>query len=382
MCAMVRPFPDADMDNPAVLYCRLLDARAVAGLLDIPAAKEGGKHACPNCGSSDALHVYKGPGQGSHCFSCEKSPDAIDLVRLVAGMEFFEAVGWLARQFGFSDLLDNGSRGADHAKAKARRRRIANKMREKREEKARIEKAQKAVARSVFTDLWAKMRLGPSGCKYLEGRGVPREVADHFGISSVESKEEWREIRSSVWPPDLEDAGLVGRGDNGPYPLPWRAPFLVIPYAHGGQIDLLRFRDLSGGNQKYLSPIGHRPTAPYQSENAYKFADTHDTLFVCEGEINALSVIYAGAPAVGSCGNGVWESAWSRPFRWYRNVMILCDGDEAGIRFSQKVKKQTQKVLGADWVNKRLRRRKFVDGMDANDALQEGQLKRLVHAVQ
>ena len=366
-----------DLSLP-ISYCHTLDAQEVVRSLGLNKAKESKKWGCPSCNSSDALHVYKGPGRGSYCWSCGVSMDAIALVQKSVGADFVGAVKWLAQEFGFADLIEGSP---DLKEFRKRLKSVHSKIEKKEREKKRLEAIRRKEAQKVYFDLWCEMGLGAAGVDYLESRGIPSNVAHHFGICSVESAEQWEKIRDVAWEDDLELAGLTGRNDRGTYPVPWRAPFLVIPYLDDtGKFDLLRFRDLTGNTPKYLSPLGHKPHAPYLSWSAFDFADDHDTLFICEGEINALSVVFAGSPALGACGSGTWNPEWSKGFRWYSQVVILCDGDEAGLEFSMSVKGATEKALGKDWARQRLRRRKFMDGMDANDALQKGNLGELLYA--
>jgi len=368
------------MDDRALQNCRLLDATQVAELLRIPKARERHKWACPACGSSDGLHVYPGPGRGATCFACGQHPDAIDLVQFITGQDFHGAIRWLASEFGFSDLVDGT---ADPIEAKRRQRELRQQIEERQLEKVRLEAQARKKARAVYDRLWPELTLGAAARTCLDKRAIPPHVAHHVGIRSVESGAKWRELREGFWPGELEAAGLVGRGDDGPYPVPWRTPFMVIPYwLEQSGIDTVRFRDLSGQSAaKYISPRDQRPTVPYQSHAAHELADDYDTLYICEGELNALSVTYAGAPALGSCGSGVWAPEWSRPFRWWSSVVVLCDGDDAGRKFSERVRDATVEALGRDWTDRRLRRRIFVPGTDANDILVDGRLEELVRAV-
>lgn len=365
------------MNDLAIENCRVLNSQLVVESLNVSKARESKKWSCPSCGSSDALHVYPGAGRGSHCFSCGKSMDAIDLVQAMTGLGFKRAVDWLANEFGFSDLMSGHT---DLQEVKRRQKKIREQIEEKKQEKRRLQEARRRDAIGIYLKLFRQMSLGPVGRRYLKSRGIPQEVGDHFGICSVESDGEWEKIRSNFWVDELEAAGLLGQNDRGTFPVPWRTPFLVIPYIKNDRLDILRFRDLTGGTPKYLSPLGHKPRAPYLSWDALEFADDYSTLYVCEGEINALSIVYAGAPAVGACGSGTWQAEWSKGFRWYQNVVVLCDGDKAGEKFAEMVRDATQKSLGRDWVNRRLRKRKFVEGMDANDALQKGALKEMLYA--
>ncbi|MFU8806482.1 MAG: CHC2 zinc finger domain-containing protein, partial [Bradymonadaceae bacterium] len=323
----------------------LIDTTDVAQALGLQKARERHKWACPFCGSSDGLHVYKESGQGAFCFVCDHAYDAIDLTRQALGLGFRDAVKWLAARYGVSDPFEGS---IDLEEMRARRKEIDAERERRRVEKELEEAARRSAARDVFDRIWPELELTSSGLSYLEARSLNPEIAHHAGIRSVESRQEWDALLEGFWPDELEAAGLEGRNDRGTFSVPWFFPFLVIPYwLEEGGLDILRFRDLSGrANQKYLSPLKHHPQTAYLSHGAFDLADDYPTLYICEGELNALSIIIAGAPAIGSCGNGVWKPEWSKELRWFSRAVIFRDPDEPGERFAQKVRSVTADVLG------------------------------------
>jgi len=366
------------MNTIPIQYTRLLDASEVVERLQLPKSKQRHKWACPKCASSDALHVYPGPGRGSMCFSCGESLDAIGLVMSVAGLRFFDALKWLAADFGFSDLLDEKSAGST-LKAKRRIKDIQRQIAERERERERMEAARREDARTVWNDIWPMLTLGFAAHDYLKSRAIPYEVAHHVGIRSVESMSAWENIRAKFSACELHAAGLLGGDDADSYPFPWKVPFLVMPYwLECGGVDILRFRDLSGQAPKYLSPLGHRPQTPYLSHSAYELADDYSTLYVCEGELNTLSVLYAGAPSIGACGAATWQADWSKDFKWFSRVVVLNDGDKAGDGFAKSVHAATCEALGRAWADRRLKQQYFADGMDANDVLIKGDLEGVI----
>src|SRR5690554_6412024 len=274
------------MNSLPIEYARLIDATDVAERLHLPKARERHKWACPCCGSSDALHVYPGPGRGSSCYSCGESPDAIGLVMRAGGMKFMDAIRWLAGEFGFSDLIGDKS-ASSTLDAKRRLRDVQAQIAERERERDRLEVERRYAAYDVWDRIWPMLTLGIEGWEYMEGRAIPYEVAEHCGIRSVATEAAWQNIREQFTDDELEGAGLLGKNSRGAYPVPWRVPFLVIPYflSEGG-IDILRFRDLSGSAPKYLSPLGHRPTTASLDHSGHVLADDYPTLFICEGEIN------------------------------------------------------------------------------------------------
>lgn len=349
-----------------------LSAPTVAHALGLTKARERHKWGCPACGSSDGLHVYEGQGRGAYCWACDKGFDAIDLVRASTQLKFKEAVAWLASEFSFSDSAEPIS--------PSERIRIDRELAER--QRAEDEKRERdtATAREVYDTLWGSMQLGTVGREYLESRAIPYEVAHHIGTRSVESQKEWEALRDLCWPHDLATAGLVGTSKDGEeYPVPWSTPFLVLPYWLDEGLDILRFRSLKEKGSKglrYMSPQGRQPSVPFLSWSASRVAiENKSTLYICEGEFDALSIVLAGYPALGVSGWGVWKDEWCEYLRGVESVVIIGDGDMGGLRLIEKVATSIQKTLGAEWLTSgRLKQQLFARGTDANDALKKGKL--------
>lgn len=330
--------------------CRdLVDCHELAHELGLCPAKERHKWACPQCSSSDALHIYQGPGRGGYCFSCAAGVDAIALTQQMTGLPFSEAVGFLADRFGFSHLRSKHCGPSHDHEAIERRKRVQEAVdaRRMKRDKERTERHQRA--RFVLTSVFNETTLGPTGQDHLERRGIPEEAYRHLGLRSVETRDEWGSILRLHDEADLETAGLMGRGsDGGTYPVPWRFPVLVIPFlyrSHRGNdhmIDLLRFRDLSEhpNTPRYLSPLGLSPTDPW-GWNCYvpRPGETGigETLYVCEGEINAISMQVASMPAIGCPGASVWREEWAAHCRYWPKVVVVGDHDDAGEKFCARV---------------------------------------------
>jgi DNA primase len=58
---------------------------------------------------------------------------------------------------------------------------------------------------------------------------------------------------------------------------------------------------------------------------------------ITEGEIDAITAQVCGLPAVGVPGAQAWLPHFREPFLGYRDVFVLADGDEAGLRFANTV---------------------------------------------
>jgi DNA primase len=60
---------------------------------------------------------------------------------------------------------------------------------------------------------------------------------------------------------------------------------------------------------------------------------------VTEGEIDAITAQACGVPTVGIPGAQAWQKWFREPFLGYRDVLILTDGDEAGLKLGKTVAK-------------------------------------------
>ncbi|MDM4721870.1 toprim domain-containing protein [Micromonospora sp. WMMA1363] len=63
---------------------------------------------------------------------------------------------------------------------------------------------------------------------------------------------------------------------------------------------------------------------------------------ITEGEIDCITAVQAGLPAVGVPGVDGWSPWWARCFRGYETVYILCDADDKGqgAQFGAKIAAQ------------------------------------------
>lgn len=158
---------------------------------------------------------------------------------------------------------------------------------------------------------------------YLEGRGISAATAHGFRLGYVPMGEEY-----------------AGR--------------LAIPYltADGSVVDI-RFRALSQEQSpKYMS----RPQSKNRLFGVTSLLDSGPVVWVTEGEIDCITLVQAGLPAVGVPGASSWQPHWRRLFADYDRVIVVCDGDSAGRDFGKRVIEQ---VEGAHMVV-------LPDGQDVN----------------
>lgn len=129
---------------------------------------------------------------------------------------------------------------------------------------------------------------------------------------------------------------------------------LAIPYitADGSVVDI-RYRAISPEQTpKYLS----RPGSKSHLFSVASLLADGDTVYITEGEIDAITLNQLGFNAVGVPGASNWQDHWRRLFDDYDHVIVVCDGDQAGRDFGKKV---AEKIDGATAIH-------LPDGEDVN----------------
>lgn len=156
--------------------------------------------------------------------------------------------------------------------------------------------------------------------EYLRGRGFGSEIAQQFRLGVLRN-------------PLLGHEQFRGR--------------LAIPYITPHGIVTFTFRCLQGhvckdtvlyvnreGKEvrckKYRAPEGMERTL----YNVMDFKKPSDTIYVCEGEIDAMTLSMCGFPAVAMPGVSQWKKFFADCFTDYTTIFAVADGDSAGYRLS------------------------------------------------
>jgi DNA primase len=171
------------------------------------------------------------------------------------------------------------------------------------------------------------LRDAPVVHQYLQGRGLTGETALSYRLGYVAQ-------------PLPGDGDYVNR--------------LAIPYmtADGSVVDV-RYRSLTDSGPKYLS----RPNATARLFSVRSLLAPTDTMYITEGEIDAITLNQIGLPAVGIPGANQYQKHWSLLFADFDTVKVICDGDQAGRDFGKRL---AQEIEGATVIH-------LPEGRDAND---------------
>lgn len=121
---------------------------------------------------------------------------------------------------------------------------------------------------------------------------------------------------------------------------------LVIPYLTLAGVRGLKYRCIQNhkckdhGHPKYSQPHGQAQ----RLYNALAYFGGHDTLGVCEGELDAITASeHLGIPTVGVPGASQWKQQgkyWSLVLKDFATIVVFADGDPPG--------KQLAAVIAAD----------------------------------
>ena len=127
-------------------------------------------------------------------------------------------------------------------------------------------------------------------------------------------------------------------------PLPGHEAFanrLAIPYITPAGVVDIRFRAINGEDPKYMGMVGAKTTM-FNTQACFA-ADKY--ICVTEGEFDAIVMsVKTEHPTVGIPGANNWKPHYSRILDDYDVVIILADGDNAGLEFAKKISREVPNV--------------------------------------
>lgn len=147
---------------------------------------------------------------------------------------------------------------------------------------------------------------------------------------------------------------------------------LCIPYVTQRGVVNFTFRCLRPHDckeadcRKYDAPPGDRNLYNVTAIDQAEMAGSQ-TIHVCEGELDALTLTMCGLPAVGVPGADNWKKHWPICLGDFAEIFVWADGDQAGRAFGFKLEKE----LGA-------RRVALPRGKDVNSVYTDGGAEALL----
>lgn len=127
-------------------------------------------------------------------------------------------------------------------------------------------------------------------------------------------------------------------------PLPGHENYkgrLVIPYLTKTGVVDVRFRAMGESDVKYLG----LPGAKTHLYNVLSTFNAQDSIAVCEGEIDTITLNKCGIPAVGVPGVNNWKKHYTRILQDFETVYVFTDGDQPGSDFGKNLARELSTVI-------------------------------------
>ena len=159
---------------------------------------------------------------------------------------------------------------------------------------------------------------------------------------------------------------LAARGISDETARSYRLGYVESPLPGDSVVDI-RYRATGDAKPKYLSRVGAAP----RMFSVSAFLNAGETIWITEGEVDAITLNQCGIPSVGIPGAMQWQRHWGLLFADFDSVKVICDGDQAGKDFGKRI---SQEIEGATILH-------LPEGKDVNDIYVEEGLDALREAV-
>jgi DNA primase len=154
-------------------------------------------------------------------------------------------------------------------------------------------------------------------------------------------------------------------------PLPGHEPYkgrLAIPYITPSGVVDIRFRAMHNEDPKYMGLVGAKTTM--FNTKACFVADKY--ICVTEGEFDCIMMgVKTQHPTIGIPGANNWKPHYAKILDDFEIVIVLADGDAAGLEFGKKISRELGNVniismpegedvnsmmvkRGSEWVDERI----------------------------
>ena len=257
-----------------------------------------------------------------HCFGCGKGGGVISFIQQMEGLDFSEAVEFLAKRAGMPL-----PRQDEQEQRRASRRQ-------------RLFELNKAAARHWYDNLISNP--DNPGQRYIEQRGISPKWVKNFGLGYA--PDSWSDLCDAMSAKgftgeELLSAGLMKNGKNGGGYDAFRNRLIFPVIDVRGNVIAFSGRIIGDGEPKYLNS----PETAVFSKRSNLFAinlakkSKAGYLILTEGNIDVVSLHQAGFDsAVASLGTSFTDEQ-ARLMKRYADEVVLCyDADTAGRKASER----------------------------------------------
>jgi DNA primase len=269
---------------------------------------------------------YVVPDKGFYkCFGCGKSGSVFDFVMEQQGMDFVEAVKFVAGKAGVEVREVRGMQPE--------------------EDPNRTLYEITAFAQSWFREQLLDERVGAPARRYLEGRGIGLDIAERFGVGFA--PDEWRAFRDAAAKhgfdeDDMKLLGLLKQSEKAREPYDGFRGRVMFPIeGMNGKTIAFGGRILEGDGPKYINspetPIFHKGHTLYGLSWAKNAIRREESALVVEGYMDVVSLAAHGfETAVAPLGTALTPDQARLLSRYCNQAFLLFDSDSAGLRATFK----------------------------------------------
>jgi DNA primase len=293
----------------------------IGSFIDLKKAGRNFKANCPFHGEktpsfmvSPELQIYK-------CFGCGESGDVISFLEKYEGMEFYEALKYLADSVGIKLETSGFHRRSDNDKLYQLNQ----------------------YAKKFYEYILLNHKAGKLALSYLETkRGLTIEIIKQFGIGFCPdlpfAVKSYLVDKKKFSLDDIERAGIVFKGQRG-YVDRFRGRVVFPLYDHRGNVCGFAGRILPGKEKydvaKYINtpetPIYHKSNLLYGLETTKQEIKKKGEVVVVEGELDLISSYKAGIKNIVALKGSAFTTEQAKLLgRYAKKVILSLDADFAG----------------------------------------------------
>ena len=285
---------------------------------------------CPFHDDHNPSMVVYPDRQSFRCWTCNTGGDCFSWIQLSDGLEFFDALKYLAERANLELPKSSGFSSQQNTNNKASLHEV-------------LDWATEQYSLFLKTDPRAERARS-----YLAGRGFTAEIQEKFRLGAVPKEWSWLldRARGKFSPQQLLDARLISERKTGNGYFDFFRDRVLFPVsdersrvvAFGGRI--LPGPDADDG-PKYLnsleSPVFSKSNLLYGLDAARQAIRAAKTVVVCEGYTDCITAHQYGIEnVVATLGTALTESHVTLLKRFAERVVLVYDGDAAGQSAAEK----------------------------------------------
>ncbi|WP_376795368.1 DNA primase, partial [Thermogemmatispora sp.] len=283
------------------------------------------KAVCPfHSERTPSFYVFP-ESQHWHCFGCHESGDIFTFVQKSQGLDFPEALRYLAEKAGVPLEEQPGYDAAQQRELAAQRQRL----RQLNED-----------AQLWFHQALLRSREAAQARAYLQSRGITGETAIAFGLGyAPDSRDALSRylLAQGYSQQELVDAGLAREPEEGGGLYDYFRNRLIFPIRDlRGQVIGFGGRILGDGQPKYLNtpqtPLFEKNSVLYALDRARDAIKQANQVIIVEGYIDAIMAHQHGTRQTVACiGSAITERHIQQIKKLARRITLALDPDAAGM---------------------------------------------------